>query len=209
MAQTSLNSRKLLGLHESYYMTLTSIVQGVVFGYLVYAVSTNYSSFDVSVWLVVITTFLTIVLTWHEYVMGVATFDWVPRFRDSLIPFLIAAAQIWACANISAAPRVWFLAMALFCFFVYLAFRNMFDSAREEPINEAIITRLGYWVPISQYMPLVCAVLFAAFAMVGRVIDDVFLPATSLVLFLVFLGRVCKYWAIVVEFAREQEQVAP
>jgi hypothetical protein len=209
MTQRALERRKLLGLHESYYMTLTSIVEGVVFGCLVFAVSANYSSFDVASWLIVITTFLTIVLTWHEYVMGVATFDWVPRFRDSMIPFLIAAAQICACTTIPMDPGAWYLAMAFFCFFVFLAFRNMFDSAREEPVNEAIMKRLGYWVPVSQYMPLVCAVLFVAFAFVGWAVHDAFLPAISLAFFLVFLWRVGKYWAIVTEFALEHEEDAP
>lgn len=204
MKQTTLTHGKLLGLHESYYMTLISIVEGGVFGCLVYTVSTSYNSFAAVAWLGAVTTFLTIVLTWHEYVMGVAIFDWVPKLQDSLIPFLLAVTQIWACYTISENPKMWFMAMSCFCFVSFIAFSNMFNSARQEPGNAAIIKKLGYRVYLGQYMPLLGAILFAIFNRLGQLFDELVLPAFAFALVLLFVVRVGKYWAVVVRFAKEQ-----
>jgi hypothetical protein len=58
---------------------------------MVVVVDEELHSFQTAHWLLVVTTFLVIVAAWHEYMTAVTVFVWIPRNRDSLIPFVLGA----------------------------------------------------------------------------------------------------------------------
>ena len=68
--------------HVTVYLTLTSIVQGAVLAYLLSFVSLLSRQISFTGWILTSVTFLLVIITWNEYVMGVITFRWVPDLLD-------------------------------------------------------------------------------------------------------------------------------
>src|SRR5215468_10751254 len=60
------------------YLTLASIIQGVALSTLVIRVEATYGDFDAVAWLLTLATFLTYLIVWHEYVLQVLAFVWMP-----------------------------------------------------------------------------------------------------------------------------------
>jgi hypothetical protein len=84
---------------------------------------------------------------WNEYMMGSSAFEWVPRLWDSILPFLVGAAQFFS-VHVATTPetdvRLWFGAMSLFYVAALLAFENMFRNAKMHR-NEDILARMTHW----------------------------------------------------------------
>src|SRR5687768_4549727 len=88
---------RLSALYASFtstYLTLTSIIQGVALAYLVVVVDDGFDSFRPATWILVVAMFLAIVAAWHEYMTAVSVLEWIPRLRDSLIPFALGGAEL-------------------------------------------------------------------------------------------------------------------
>jgi hypothetical protein len=77
---------RLMGLHESSYLTLLSIVQGVATGFLATSIPSKLGLNAECV--LFMATFGFIVLMWNEYVMGVAALKWIPTLADAIIPLV-------------------------------------------------------------------------------------------------------------------------
>jgi glycerol uptake facilitator-like aquaporin len=78
---------------SSIQMTLISIIQGAVLSYLVVVVADNFRNFDIARWIIVITTFSTVVGTWQESIMFSHTTAGVFRYLDSLLFFSVGVGQ--------------------------------------------------------------------------------------------------------------------
>src|SRR5437764_2893012 len=134
MSSSSLLYARLMRLHESSYLTLLSVVQGVATGFLGASMP---SHFVVSEWLLFVATFAFLVLVWAEYNMGVAGLCWIPTFRDALIPFALCMTEILL-SRLLAQPQYWFFSASVFCVIGFLAFLNMYSRARRYPENEEV-----------------------------------------------------------------------
>jgi hypothetical protein len=77
---------------RSFYLTLSSMIQSLAFGYLLATVSLL-SLLTPAYWLMVLNTFIVIVLVWHEYAIGTMLYVWLIDFWDSAIPFLYGITQ--------------------------------------------------------------------------------------------------------------------
>jgi len=94
------------------YLTLASIIQGVALSALVVRVESTYTSFDAVAWLLTVATFLVIVDIWHEYLMMVLAYVWMPTLLDSLVPFAFVAAELFLGHFVYGNTRGWLLAYA-------------------------------------------------------------------------------------------------
>lgn len=212
MGQNRKRSEQLLnyakGSHTSTYLTLISIVQGVAFSFLSFFVSTHYNDFNFVGWLLSLITLIVIVMTWNEYVMAVISFLWIPDFLDALIPFILGASEIFIVQSLSNEPEIWFLAMAVFSFFGFIAFANMYVKAKKEQTdNHATFEALGRYVIISILYPIVAVGVFMAFWLIVRMFSPSrllfeILSVLSALSVAGFLIRVWLYWKAFVSYVR-------
>ena len=94
------------------HLTLASIIQGVALSALVIRVEATYTSFDAVAWLLTVATFLAIVDIWHEDLMLVVAYVWLPTLFDSLVPFGFVAAELFLGYFVYGNVRGWPLAYA-------------------------------------------------------------------------------------------------
>lgn len=184
---------RLLSLHESSYLSLMSIVQGVVLGFLAFRVTSSLASFGLIAWILVLTTFLLVILTWNEYVIGIASFDWAPTLIDSMIPFLLCGTQIWLAATISDDPRQWFLGFAAFSCIASLAFLNMYWRASQYRKNKCLLQALTKHRRLVLFMSIGSAAAGFFFWFMQTLIQGWFLPALSLLVVVLFMLRAFAY----------------
>ena len=95
------------------YLTLASIIQGVALSALVLRVEANYAGFDAVAWLLTLATFLTFLIVWHEYVLQVLAFVWMPTVLDTIVPFAFLAAELLLAHCVYQDLRLWLLALGL------------------------------------------------------------------------------------------------
>lgn len=153
----------MLRSHESSYLSLMSIVQGVAFGFLALQVYENIRDYGLVAWILTITTFLLIILTWNEYIIGITIFKWVPNLIDASIPFLLSASEICLAATIKEKYQDWYFAFFIFCIVALIAFCNMYYRAQKSSSENKealfIIKDLKF---ISCFLPFIyaCIILF-------------------------------------------------
>jgi hypothetical protein len=102
------------------YLTLASIIQGVALSTLVLRVESTYPGFNAVAWLLTITTFLVILDIWHEYLMMVLAYVWLPTLLDSIVPFAFVATELFLAHFVYGNVRGWLLAYAG-CYLVGIA----------------------------------------------------------------------------------------
>jgi len=116
--------KKMLRSHGPSYLSLMSIVQGVAFGFLAYQVHEHSGNYGPVAWILTINTFLLIIFTWNEYIIGITIFKWIPNLIDASIPFLLSASEIGLVATIKEKYQYWYFAFAIFCLVAFFAFYN-------------------------------------------------------------------------------------
>ena len=152
---------------ESIYLTLISIVQGVVFSYFLYQLVIYSKDFALYNWLFSLITFIVIVLVWHEYVTGTVAFRWSPGILDSVIPFLMGVFQIYAIEYIYIPEEKgeWFFSMYLFLMMGAIAYINMYYKASKSNRNDKVFKALGKGlIRMSYAAPLFLSFLFYIFS---------------------------------------------
>lgn len=133
----------LRDLRESFsptYLTLISIVEGVLLGLVFELISEGrppISLHDPGV-LIVIGNVLVIILVWNEYRMGASMFRWVPSLLDAIIPFTVGVIQAALILAVSA-PRVWLGSLAAFYLAGIAAFENMYRRSAAEERNDFVL----------------------------------------------------------------------
>ncbi|MGZ3682138.1 MAG: hypothetical protein ACXVDI_26560 [Ktedonobacterales bacterium] len=110
-------SQRLTAQFAPAHLTLASIIQGVALSALVIRVEETHTSFDAVAWLLAAATFLVIVDIWHEDLMMVVAYVWLPTLFDSLVPFGFVAAELFLGYFVYGNVRGWLLAYAA-CYLV-------------------------------------------------------------------------------------------
>ena len=116
------------------YLTLASIIQGVALSTLVLRVESTYPGFNAVAWLLTITTFLVILDIWHEYLMMVLAYVWLPTLLDSIVPFAFVATELFLAHFVYGNVRGWLLAYAG-CYLVGIA-AGVLTSAQVRKLAE-------------------------------------------------------------------------
>jgi hypothetical protein len=85
---------RLKGLFAPGYLTLVSIIQGVMLTTLAGQVEAGYPRFDAVTWVLVAATLVSYVSFWNEYMQAIATYVWLPNLTDAVVPFVIATLEL-------------------------------------------------------------------------------------------------------------------
>jgi len=165
----------LLDLRDSFapsYLTLISIIQGVLLGLMFQLLADGrpvLRPLGVAAALVA-NNVVVIALVWNEYRMGSAMFRWVPSLLDAVIPFVVGGLQAALILSVGE-PLAWLGWLATFYLAGVAAFENMYRRAAEEQRNAFVLghnrtfRRLN--VAASLGLSLVLWGLFAAHAAGG------------------------------------------
>jgi hypothetical protein len=178
---------KLKGLHSTGYLTLVSIVQGVIFGLLVSEVTGNIDQIDALGWLCLVNTFLVITITWNEYTIGVGFYEWVMDYKDSVLPFLIGLAQAGLVYFSFGDLTDWLLSMSLFCLLSLFAFINQYTKSKKEEVNRPLIEAFKNQINQSLLYIVLAILVFVGLSLASiffrqAVIDLVFPIVSGLIL---------------------------
>ncbi|UCE36428.1 MAG: hypothetical protein JSW00_13015 [Thermoplasmata archaeon] len=186
------------------YLTIVSIIQASVLGYLMIICSSNVDNINLLTIILLITTFLVIVTVWHEYMMGAIAFFWIPRLRDSTLPFIIGISEFLIVYNIFTHPFIWFYSLAVFCIVGLIAFFNMFSSAEKCNKNDIILKRVNVLKNFTMLLCLTYALFFILFGIILQFINSSiymqFIAGSfSILAFGIFLFRGILYWQKIVD----------
>jgi len=192
------------------YLTLTSIIQAGVLGYLASYVDTKFNHLGVIQWILIINTFLLLVAGWNEYMMGATAFIWMPTLLDAIIPFALGAAELYSIHFILNDQPQWFLGVGITSLVSYFAFLNMFHKAKKNPDdNKAVIHSLG----IHKYISEICSLLGFLFMCVSWLISERYASSINVQIVLstfatanivVFLARSIFYWRAIANYAQNK-----
>ena len=184
---------------SSVYLTLISIIQACVLGYWMFLVSTHFIVLSPITIILLFIAFLMIITTWNEYMMGTTAFMWIPRLEDSFIPFMIGISEFFVVHNIFSNMSLWCYSMALFSFVGYLAYLNMYHSARKHPENTAIFDLLGILPKVTKNLAVSYSVIFFFLGVIthkfpSNLTVQYITVSFSGIIFGTFLYRGYRYW---------------
>jgi hypothetical protein len=134
------------------YLTLISVIQGCVLGYLFTVADPLLSNLTPRIGLLLFVSFVLIALVWNEYMMWSSMVRWVPRLPDSFLPLLMGAFQFWMIRSIPARSPVYFVALAAFLAASWVKYRHAYVVGRHEPENVAILESLRAWNRTTEWM---------------------------------------------------------
>jgi hypothetical protein len=131
-------------LRESFspsYLTLISIIEGVLLGLTSALITTGHTPLS---WaepssLLVINNFALIVIVWNEYRMGSSMFRWVPSLPDAVIPFMLGGFQAVMIRTVD--PVTWLGWLAAFYAAAIIAYHNMYRRSAEEERNAFVLAQ--------------------------------------------------------------------
>lgn len=104
---------RIKGQYAPANLTLTSIIQGAAITTLVARVEATSSAYTAANWLMVVATFLSFVLIWHEFLMQALAYVWLPNLVDSLVPFAFLAVELFVAHFVYGSQRGWLLAAGM------------------------------------------------------------------------------------------------
>jgi hypothetical protein len=131
---------------RSFYLTLISMLQSLAFGYLLTTISLK-DLLTPSYGLQVLSTFLVILLVWHEYAIGTMLFAWLVDFWDSTIPFLFGIVQFFLISALK--PQDWSASAWFFCLSAFAALSlwaswNQFAKGSAHVENREVLSIYGH-----------------------------------------------------------------
>jgi len=187
------------------YLTLVSVIQASVLSYLMVRADGLLDALSVRSGLQLVTTFLVVVSSWNEYVMGSSTFRWIPNLLDSFLPFLLGASEFLMVRSLARAGASWYFWLAVFCLVGFVAFLHQYRTARHLPDNDPVLAALGRWPRASEAL----LVATAAFAVLAGVIDNALprdsagrnlVAAAAVVATLAYYIRTVLYWRRITQY---------
>lgn len=192
------------------YLTLTSIIQAGVLGYLASYIDVRFNQLGIVQWILIFNTFLLLVAGWNEYMIGATAFIWVPTLADAIIPFSLGAAELYSIHFILNDQPQWFLGVGITSLVSYFAFLNMFLKAKKNPDdNKAVIHAIG----IHKYISEICSLLGFLFMCLSWLISERYASSTNVQIVLsifatsnivVFLARSIFYWRAISSYAQNK-----
>ena len=103
-------------LKESYsptYLTILSVVQAVAMGDLAQVVAASYQDFTLVQWALTFNTFGVLIITWNVFSVQSALWSWIPDVRDSAVPFVVGALELFLNHTITVSLSAWLVAVSL------------------------------------------------------------------------------------------------
>jgi hypothetical protein len=156
----------LRDLHESFaptYLTLISIIEGVLLGFMFQLLSEGTPPLHVRdpAAILVLNNVLLIVMVWNEYRMGAFMFRWIPSILDAIIPFSLGGVQAALILTV-ASPVAWLSWLVTFYLVAAIAFENMYRRSCTEARNALVLESNRLFRVLN---PVGCAAAALALAM--------------------------------------------
>jgi hypothetical protein len=165
MSETFQRAKEAAG---SFYLTLISVIVSLAVGFLLSKVEIDLligPDWSLVYWMQVLSTFVFIVLIWHEYAIGAMFYVWIIGIADSLIPLLFGAGLFGVITALG--PKqlpAWFLAMSLLCLVAFLSYWYQAVRARRYVDNKRLLVELGSFSRVAMAFCFLTTVFFAAAA---------------------------------------------
>lgn len=140
------------------YLTLTSIIQGVAFGFLAER-TFNGQNPTVEQRIAFTICFMMIVTVWQEYMVGSTVFVWTPTLLDSVIPFAIGMTEFQLIAAARMGVYSFLVRLAIFLTVGTAAYLNWLVHARHGRANKAMYATLKSYI---RFGASYCAAITAA-----------------------------------------------
>jgi hypothetical protein len=145
-------------LKESYsptYLTILSVVQAVAMGDLAQVVAASYQDFTLVQWALTFNTFGVLIITWNVFSVQSALWGWIPDVRDSAVPFVVGALELFLNHSIVVSLSAWLVAVSLIAIAGALGTLHISWRARGESEHRELLS----W--LSAHMRLYIAYLVA------------------------------------------------
>jgi hypothetical protein len=123
---------RLKGSFTPVYLTILSIIQAVALAELARVVADNYAQFTLAQWALVLLTFLIVIIIWNHVTTDAMAWVWIPDVRDSLIPFLLGAFELYQAHAIVAGLGPWLFGMVAGAALAVLEFFHVGHQVRLE-----------------------------------------------------------------------------
>jgi hypothetical protein len=192
----------------SIYLTVLSIVQGVALTTLAVVVADGYTQFTPVQWALVLLTFLILIIIWNHVTTDAMTWTWIPDFRDSAIPFLLGAFELYQAFAIVAGLGPWLFGMAAGATLAVLEFFHVGRQVRLGTPNPEMF-RLFRRRGLADLLQGVVGIgVFLALGAASVAIEDTgtILPWVAVLITALWLGayvlRTTLYWRALVALAR-------
>jgi hypothetical protein len=199
--------QRLTGPFSTAYLTLESIIQGVALTTLVSRVEATYGSFAAADWVLSTTTFLVILIVWHEYLTQSLLYTWLPTFLDSLVPFAFLVDELFLAHLVYQTERAWLLAYGGFYLVGLAAWSYHNRQVQSADYDSRRVNRVLEWHDRAQ--GLILAVLAVLILAAGALYDVLGLGQVrlgvalgALVAGCVYLGRSVPPWNGLLAYAR-------
>ena len=221
-AERQILLHQLKGSFTPIYLTVLSIVQGVTLATLASVVANNYPQFIAVQWALVVLTFCILIIIWHHMTTDAMTWVWIPDFRDSVIPFLLGAFELYQTQAIIIGLGPWLFgmvagaALAVLQFF-HIGFRIPLEAENAQLLNHFRTRRRS-----EMLQGIVGIILFVSLGVVSvstvngkgaiwpdETVVEAVLPWIAVLLTSLWLGcyviRTTLYWRVIVALARSSQ----
>jgi hypothetical protein len=105
--------QRLKGSYSPTYLTILSVVQAVAMGDLAQVVAAGYHHFTLVQWILTFNTFGVLIIIWNVFSVQSALWRWIPDVRDSAVPFIVGALELFLNHTITVSLNAWLVAVSL------------------------------------------------------------------------------------------------
>jgi hypothetical protein len=105
--------QRLKGSYSPTYLTILSVVQAVAMGDLAQVIAASYQDFTLVQWALTFNTFGVLIITWNVFSVQSALWGWIPDLRDSAVPFVVGALELFLNHTITVSLSAWLVAVSL------------------------------------------------------------------------------------------------
>jgi hypothetical protein len=95
------------------YLTILSVIQAVATGDLAQVIAAGYHDFTIVQWVLTLNTFGVLIIIWNVFSVQSALWGWIPDVRDSAVPFVVGALELFLNHTIIVSLSAWLVAGSL------------------------------------------------------------------------------------------------
>jgi hypothetical protein len=123
---------RIKGSFTTIYLTILGLIQAVALAELARVVADGYPEFTLVQWALVLLTFLILIIIWNHVTTDAMTWVWIPDLRDSVIPFLLGAFELYQAHAIVLGLGPWLFGMVAGATLAVLEFFHVGRQVRLE-----------------------------------------------------------------------------
>jgi hypothetical protein len=135
--------RRLKASYSPTYLTILSVVQAVAMGDLAQVVAAGYLHFTLVQWVLTLNSFSVLIIIWNVFSVQSALWRWIPDVRDSAVPFVVGALELFLNHTITVSLSAWLVALALIAFAGALGTVHIYWRAAGEEEHTELLGRLS------------------------------------------------------------------